>query len=427
MRALHVGTRLAGTDGVSLEATKVARVLAERGFARVDLAGEVETPGAIEIPSMHFRDPEAQRFGARAFITRDGDGDADADALADTEPDPALEAELEIAADRLAERILPAVRDVAPDLMVVQNAWAIPMQLPLAGALARVADATGLPTLSHEHDYPWERERFRATRVPEYLARYFPWDGPRVRHLAINSLAARDLKAHRGLTATVVPNVMDFGAPAPSEAARTEIRAAVRTALDLDDEQRLILQPTRVVDRKGIELAIDLLARLGDRRNVLVISHESGDEGHATLARLRAQADAAGVDLRYAGALFAPERSGDRFALEDAYHAADFVTYPSLYEGFGNALIETMLHRKAAFVNRYSVYVADIAPTGVRFVEIDGTVDDAAVSAVAALLDDPDARARMAEHNHAVGARAFGMPALRAALDGPLRSVESVA
>ena len=409
MRALHLATRLAGTDGVSLEAAKVARVLAERGFEPVDCAGEVETPGAILVPEMHFRAPEAVALGSRAF--------------ASDEPDPDLDVTLEAAAERLGERLAQVVRDVAPDLLVIQNAWAIPMQLPLAGALARVVDATGLPTLSHEHDYAWERARFAVHRIGPYLQRYFPYDAPKVRHLAINSLAARELRARRGLEATVVPNVMDFGAPMPGAATRERIRREVRARLELSDERRLILQPTRVVDRKGIELAIELLARLEDPRNVLVISHESGDEGHATLARLRAQADASGVDLRYAGPLFSPDRSGGRFALEDAYHAADFVTYPSLYEGFGNALIETVLHRRAALVNRYPVYVADIAPAGLRFVEIDGAVDDAAVQRVAALLDDPAARAELAEHNHAIGARAFGMPALREALEGPLASL----
>ena len=413
MRALHVGTRLAGTDGVSLEAAKVARVLAERGFDRVDLAGEVDHEAGQRVPEMHFRDPVAQGFGLRAFAAG--------------EPDSELDTELERAADRLAAHLLPTVRDLAPDLLVVQNAWAIPMHLPLAGALARIVDATGLPTLSHEHDYPWERARFAATRVPAYVRRYFPWDGPTVRHLAINSLAARDLWERRGLRATVVPNVMDFDVATVSEATAATIRAEVRTALGLAEDRRLILQPTRVVDRKGIELAIELLARLDDPRNVLVVSHASGDEGHGTLQRLRAQAEVAGVDLRYAGTLFAPERNGERFALEDAYLAADFVTYPSLYEGFGNALVETMLHRRAAFVNRYPVYVADIAPTGVRFVEIDGAVDDASVERVASLLDDPAGRRAMAEHNFAVGARSFGIPALRAALDEPLRSLQGSA
>ncbi len=409
MRALHLATRLAGTDGVSLEAAKVARVLDELGFTRLDCAGEVETPGAILLPEMHFRDPVAVALHDRAF--------------GGEEPDARLDRDLEAAAERLAEALLPRVRDAAPDLLVVQNAWAIPMQLPLAGALARVADATGLPTLSHEHDYWWERVRFARTRVRPWLDRWFPFDAPNVRHLAINTPARDALRARRGIGATVVPNVMDFGAPRPGPDEERAVRDEVRAALGLGDEQRLILQPTRVVPRKGIELAIELLARLDDPRDVLVISHASGDEGGGTLARLRAQAERSGVDLRYEGERFAPRRAPGRFSLDDAYLAADAVTYPSLYEGFGNALLETILHRRAAAVNRYEVYARDIAPTGVRFVELDGRVDAGAVEAFARLLDDPEERRAMTRHNARVASRHFGMDALRARLAEPLRSL----
>ena len=412
MRALHLGTRLAGTDGVSLEAAKVARVLDDLGFARLDCAGEVETPGAILLPEMHFRDPVAVDLHDRAFATDD--------------PDPRLERDLEDATDRLTEALLPRVRDAAPDLLVVQNAWAIPMQLPLAAALARVAIATGLPTLSHEHDYWWERERFARDRVRPWLDRWFPFDAPNVRHLAINTPARDALRARRGIDATVVPNVMDFGAPRPGPDEERAVRREVRAALGLREGQRLILQPTRVVPRKGIELAIELLARLGDDRNVLVISHASGDEGAGTLAHLHDLADRSGVDLRYEGDRFAPRRAPGRFSLDDAYLAADVVTYPSLYEGFGNALLETIAHRRAAVVNRYEVYVRDIAPTGVRFVELDGSVTDDAVAAFARLLDDPEERRSMTEHNARVARRHFGMEALRERLAGPLRSLGTV-
>ena len=42
----------------------------------------------------------------------------------------------------------------------------------------------------------------------------------------------------------------------------------------------------------------------------------------------------------------------DAVALADAYAAADLVCFPSLVEGFGNALVEAIYHRKPLFVNR---------------------------------------------------------------------------
>ena len=98
--------------------------------------------------------------------------------------------------------------------MVVQNALAIPMHVPLGLALARVIEETGIPTIGHHHDFFWERQRFRLNCLPELLRQTFPPDLPSIRHVAINSLAQRDLKFFRDLDAMVVPNVFDYDTPA---------------------------------------------------------------------------------------------------------------------------------------------------------------------------------------------------------------------
>lgn len=403
MRALYVSTRLAGTDGVSLENAKLLHALEELGFSSHLCAGELDAdgpPGTL-LPELHFRDPEAIALGERFF----GPGEAD----------PTLRDDLRSRADALRTALERVVDDVRPDLLVLQNVWAVPMQLPLAEALAGLVAERAIPTLSHEHDYHWERERFAAARLPAYLDTYFPFDAPSVVHLAINSLAADALRRRRGVSAMVLPNVLDFDQRAPEPDA---FAATFRAAIGLEDDQRLILQPTRVIPRKGIELAIDLLAELSDPRNVLVITHAAGDEGLDYLRALERRARERSVGLRLVddlvGATRAPGPDGSpRFSLWDTYPHADLVTYPSLYEGFGNALLETIWFRKAALVNRYSVYVADIAPRGFRFVEIDGAVTPAAVHAFAALLDDPAARDAMAHHNLLLAREHFGYGALR--------------
>ena len=48
------------------------------------------------------------------------------------------------------------------------------------------------------------------------------------------------------------------------------------------------------------------------------------------------------------------------------------VTYPSLYEGFGNAFLEAVYFHKPILVNRYSVYIVDIEPKGFEVVAMDG-------------------------------------------------------
>ncbi len=413
MRALFVSARLAGTDGVSLENAKLVGALEALGFEPHLCAGELDEtgpPGTL-VPALHFRDPVALALAERAFGGR--------------EPDASLRDDLRARAAELLimlERVVDAVR---PDLLVLQNVWAVPMQLPLAEALADLVVARRLPTLSHEHDFHWERQRFARTRVPHYLDTYFPFHTTGVRHMTINSLAAAELRRRRGVQATVVPNVLDFDALAPQPDA---FAASVRRAIGLSDEQRLVLQPTRVIPRKGIELAIDLLAELADPRAVLVITHAAGDEGFDYLRMLERRARERRVDLRPVDHLVGPVRGTSRegkqrFGLWDTYPHADMVTYPSLYEGFGNALLETVWFGKAALVNRYPVYVADIAPKGFRFVEIDGSVTPAAVAVFARLLGDPQARAAAAAHNLEIARAHFSLPTLRRLLVAELRAL----
>jgi hypothetical protein len=182
----------------------------------------------------------------------------------------------------------------------------------------------------------------------------------------------------------------------------------------------LIVQPTRVVPRKGIELTIDLTGGLGDPDAVILITSPAGDEGLDYLIALERRAERAAVNLKYAADRFAPDHEGrpigPAHSLTEAYLAADLIAYPSLYEGFGNALIEAVFFGKPVFVNRYPVYEADIRPLGFHFVEIDGVVTDEAVADVRDLLANPARQAAEARHNFDIGQAHLGYDRLEAGL-----------
>lgn len=408
MRIGIAATRLAGVDGVTFETVKWEIVLEELGHEVRLVAGDVDAlrPNTRLIPPMHFMHPPVLEVASAAF-------------------DPTTDrAELRRKIRRLADQLLPPLRDwverMALDALIVENAWAIPMHLPLGVALRDLAVETGLPVIGHHHDYWWERERFAGCVVPEVLAAAFPPDLPNVRHVSINSLAAAQLLARRGLRSVVVPNVFDFDQPRPTAARRARVRAQLRAELGMGAAGLLVVQPTRVVPRKGIELAIELVGRLRDPDAVLLITSPAGDEGTDYLVTLERLADRWNVRLRYAADRFAPDHVGKRInpahSLSDAYLAADLITYPSLYEGFGNALVEALFYGTPVVVNRYSVYDADIRPLGLRLIEIDGAVTDATVADVRDVLADPARRARDARHNFKIGRDHLGYDVLRAAL-----------
>lgn len=398
-----VSTRFAGTDGVTFEAGKWAVLLGETGAECFWFGGELETPPERSqlVPEAFFNHPAVLAVQAALFgvTTRSAETTARVEAMA---------GRLEVALREFIDRF-------ALDLLVVQNALAIPMHVPLGLAITRVIAAQKMPVIAHHHDFFWERERFAVNACADWLDEAFPPRLPGVAHVVINSLQRDALAARFGLAASVVPNVLDFDRPPPEpdDYART-----FRAEIGLPDNATFILQPTRIIARKGIEHSVELVRRLADRRAVLVLTHPAGDEGLETLRDIEARIAAAGIP-----AIFLSGRIGQRrgitpdgrriYTLEDVYPQADLVTYPSSWEGFGNALVEAVYFGRPMLVNRYPVYVSDIGARGLRAVEMDGAITDEVVAEVRALLDDPARRAAWAAENFAVARRHFSFAEAR--------------
>lgn len=406
MRIGFIATRLAGTDGVSLETHKWAEVAKLLGHEVFYCAGKLDedAPNPTLIPELHFRDAEAEAIDDMVFGC--------------LEPPEELDRRLSAATERLKALLQMWIEHAGVDLMVVENALALPMHVPLGIALAQLIDEVGIPTIAHCHDFFWERQRFRLNCIPDVLWRSFPPKLPSIRHVVINSLAQRDLKVFCGIDAVVVPNVFDYERPAPGLDTYNE---DFREAMGFSPYDLLFLQPTRVVARKGIDLAFELLRRLREPRARLIISHQAGDEGMAYYRQLLHRAQASNIEVHYLANFIEQKRAARRkrkfYTLWDVYPHADFVTYPTLYEGFGNALLEAIYFRKPIMVNRYSVYVADIAPKGFDFVEVDGWITDEAISEVRRLLDDPDRRQVAVETNYALARQYYSYDVLARALE----------
>jgi glycosyltransferase involved in cell wall biosynthesis len=406
-RSLNIGfvsTRFQGLDGVSLEASKWAAVLEELGHRCFWFAGRLD------------RDPRVSFLAPEAFFGHAAVAALTADLFCRRRRSRGTTDALHRQKELLKDSLYSFMDGFRVDLLIVENALSIPMHLPLGMALTEVIAETGTPTIAHHHDFSWERARFRRTACQDILAMAFPPDLPSIEHVVINSLARADLAARRGIAAHLVPNVLDFdaGPPAPPALSTREVRAS----LGFRDEEVIVLQPTRVVPRKGIELAVDLVKLLDLPGVRLVVSHAEGDEGDAYGAWVRAWADRQGVALSFVHDRLrgedAPDASGRALiSLSDLYMAADLVTFPSLVEGFGNALLEAVYYGKPLLVNRYSVFIADIEPLGFDVVAIDGTLTADAVGKVKAILADPVRRAAAAARNFDLGRRCFSFNLLR--------------
>ena len=387
-----VSTRLIGTDGVSLEAAKWVNVLEQMGHTCFFFAGAADYPPARSrlVPEALFTHPDIHTIYTTAFSER-------------ARP-PTVTRQIHDLSAHLKAHLAAFVREFEIELLIIENALAIPMNIPLGIALTEFIAETEFPTIAHHHDFFWERKRFLVNCVWDYLNMAFPPHLPSIRHVVINSSAANQLSLRTGISSWLIPNVMDFEhPPAPPD----EYTRDVRAALEIAPDELVFLQPTRVVQRKGIEHAIELIHRLG-RKARLVISHAAGDEGDVYERRVRDFAALLGVATNFVSDRIAERRGATNdgrkiYTLWDVYPYADWVTYPSDIEGFGNAFLEAIYFRRPLVVNAYSIFEIDIKPKGFRVVEFDGYITDETVHAVDALLDDPRATQAMVEHNYQLG------------------------
>lgn len=408
-----VSTRFAGTDGVSLETAKWADVFEKVGFSCYYLAGELDRPpeSSMLVEEAHFQRPDIKDvfrncFGARVrgrFVTQ----------------------KIYTLKRKLKDELYKFIEKFDIDLLVPENALTIPLNIPLGIAITELISETGMPTIAHHHDFFWERQHFIVNAAWEYLNMAFPPHLPPIKHVVINSSADNQLSLRTGVSSTIIPNVMDFENPPPiaSHAEACGIGAQkpaagiddysvdVRQALGVADDELLILQPTRVVKRKGIEHAIELVHRLGMKAK-LVISHASGDEGYDYERRVREYSKLMKVDTYFVSNIINEKRGLTKngrkiYTLEDVYPHADLVTYPSTFEGFGNAFLEAIYFCRPIVVNTYSIYTMDIKPKGFSVVEIDGYVSDEAVRKTRKVLTDPEFRDKMVRHNYQTAKQYF--------------------
>ena len=398
-----ISYRFSGTDGVTLESSKWAEVLRQGGHNCFWFAGKLDrdAKSSFFVPEAHFKHSKNQWINERILGNR-GRSAAVTDAIQEFKK-------------ALKTQLREFITKFNIDILIAQNTLTIPLHIPLGIALTEVIAETQIPTIAHHHDFSWERKRFSINAVGDYLRMAFPPNLNNIEHVVINSMAQEELAHRTGISSIIIPNVLDFENPPQVDEDKS---AAFRESLGFEPEDKIILQPTRVVQRKGIEHAIELVADLGDPRYKLVISHEAGDEGYEYVEWLQETARKRKVDLRLikirvSDPINIQEDHSNKPTLWDIYPHADFITYPSLYEGFGNAFLEAVYFKKPLLINRYATFVKDIEPKGFDLIAMDGFLTQKNVQSVREILKSPEKKEKMVNHNYKIAEENYSYAILR--------------
>ena len=316
--------------------------------------------------------------------------------------------------------------------MLSENASALPSHLSMGLAIKNIAYKTKIPVVSHDHDFYWERgDRYKTKfkKIQGLIDECFPINLKNVHHAVINTYGKNTLKKQLGVTSTMVPNVMDFTKP---YAQIDSYNKTLKKSLKLNKEDILMFQITRIVRRKGIETAIELVKELDDPRVKLVITGSADDDNlREYYTELVSKVIDWGIhgQVLFRSEFFDNYRSRQRkddtlrsankiYSLSDAYAHADVCTYFSKYEGFGNAFVEAVLAKKPIFVNNYEpVYMPDIGSLGFKTVMTQkNRLTKKNINEVKEILHDKKLQRDIAEFNYKLGKKHFSYEVLETKL-----------
>lgn len=443
------------TDGVSLEMNKWRQVFEDMGHTVHYCAGKYGSDAETVVEEMYHHIPEIERLNFNGFMDLH-----DFDAAS-------YKTELYRWVDILEDKFRQFILEKEINFIVPQNVWCVAANPAVAIALERVRCEIDMPALAHNHDFYWERTDDIALTnkaVIELADKYLPPRDPKIKHAVINSLGQRELLARKGISSTIVPNIFDFDTPTWKP---DDYNQDFRDRIGVSEKDIIILQATRIVTRKGIELAIDFVKALdtsqrraqlqtkglyngrqftSDSRIVLVLAgYALDDSTERYKSQLANKAKQMGVETCFIEDLVGERRvtrNGEKiYSLWDTYVYADFVTYPSLWEGWGNQLLEAIRAKLPLMLFEYPVYKTDLKDKGLKVVSLGSEItgrDEQGLVTIAPevieraadegieLLTNAKIRQETVEHNFNVGKKYYSLDALYIYLEQLMQSFENI-
>jgi glycosyltransferase involved in cell wall biosynthesis len=352
-----VSYRLGGNDGVAVEARKWAWALRELGFEVRRVAGIFEggpEPGDVVVPGLAIDAPATDRPGA------------------------------------LAAEVARALEGA--DVVVVDNICSLPLNPTAGRAVVAALDVSAAGVLFRHHDLPWQRRNLQS------FEREFPPRRPGALHVTVNLRSRRELQARGYGAAYAIHNYFDLD-PQLGD------RGAARAKCGFADDEIVVFQPARAIERKNVPGGVRFsgrLARMTGREVRYWLSGPAEEDYSATLERVLERSE---VPVTY----------GRPSSVADAYAACDVIAFPSTWEGFGNPVIESIAHRRPLAAFPYPV-LAEILAAGVRCFST-----EAPENLVKFLADSAEAREQYYDVNLRRARLSFSLPELPAAIDSVFR------
>ena len=433
-----ISGKLGDVDGVSLEVDKWIEVLVELGHEISTISGvysstlkNVKSENCLELEQIRFDSDEQKYFEKLVFPH-----------LSKHPPHLSLERKVSIL-DELVEKgsetaslIYEFIQEKNIDVLIGQNTNAMPMSLLAGVAVHKLATEKRMAVIFHHHDFWWERSRFSHNHIESFLNQIMPPTDLGIEHVVISSYAEHILRSIKRVNPHVVHNCEDFDNPP----IRDEYNSHFREDLGFKENDLLFVQPTRVVPRKRIEDSVELVARYieryqedSDRVHFIISLYEGDETEHDYVSEISELARKRNVNLHFIADRVesirrTEKKSGRIYTNRDVLVNADIVTYLPIWEGFGNALLETIAARVPVITTTYLVYKTDIKMCGFRNIEIKDNYnrngqlifEDKNLKDMNRVLNDKILSKEMTDNNFKIASREFSFRILKDKLNAIL-------
>ncbi|MBE0700855.1 MAG: glycosyltransferase family 4 protein [Acholeplasmataceae bacterium] len=380
MNIAFIHFRVGETDGVSLEMDKWKHELEHMGHTVYYISGHSHGINAFEIEELEYQNAVDERLAHLCFVDMDGYSEKDIDQM------------IVHRSDGLAQKLMALFSLKRIDLLIAHNVFSLGKSIPVALGIFKAINLSGVQVIAHHHDFYWEREKYAnptCQSVVKYLELLFPPQLLNIKHIVINALAQKALQQKKGIQSVVVPNVFDFHAkPWKIDAYNQDFLSKI----GVSNQDIVFLQATRVVERKAIELAVDFVSainrklkgmgasvlangkQLTSKSNIVLLivglQEAENDYTKNLIDHINNQQVKVVMNQDLITHTRTQTSTKKTYSLWDAYAHADFITYPSIYEGWGNQFLEAVFARKPLMLFEYPVFESDIKSFGFTYVSL---------------------------------------------------------
>jgi glycosyltransferase involved in cell wall biosynthesis len=296
------------------------------------------------------------------------------------------------------------------NIISVENALGNLKNPALNIALTKLIKDSGLPTISKQHTFFWDKQYFEKNKNFPELLKNTPPNLKNIIFITNSTNAQAKLLEKKNLKSIVIPNTIDIG----NLQKKDEYNKDFREAFDVREDQLLFLQPTRINRRKGIETSIKIVKEINEatkKDNVLMITgppvYFRGNYFEEIVRKINKSK--VNVILAHDRIFISRHQNKEQkfYSIADAYLHADMVMFPSLNEDFGLPVLYAMAYKRPLFVNNHA-NLKDVLEKKPKFILRNNKITCETISDVFEILHDKEKKNKIINHNFEILKKYYG-------------------